>query len=150
MNIRRSLVQRSSSKNGRLPGWTFVETLIVIGIVLVLTTSVGLMAFRYLGQAKTASAQSQIETYGLALNAFFLDCKKLPEQSQGLDALWADPGVKGWHGPYLSKKVQTDPWGNPYTYSVPGPSGLPYVITSLGADAEVGGDGDDADISSAE
>lgn len=150
MKINAKTVVQQLDSPKRLGAWTFVETLIVIGIVLVLTSSVGLMAFRYLDQSKTASARSQIETYALAINAYFLDCKKLPEAANGLQALFEDPGVKGWMGPYISKPVQVDPWGNDYEYSVPGPSNLPYEIVSRGADGSPGGEGNDADISSAE
>lgn len=39
-----------------------------------------------------------------------------------------------------------DPWGNPYTFKVPGPQGLPYRIMSLGADNKIGGVGKDKDL----
>lgn len=132
-----------------LEGWTFVETIIVIGIILVLTSSVGLMAFKYLDQAKTASTRSQIETYVLAINSYYLDCRKIPEESQGLEALWTDPGTPGWNGPYLSRAIQRDPWGNWYEYQVPGPAGLPFEIVSRGADGQAGGTEHGTDISSA-
>lgn len=134
----------------RLGGWTFVETLIVIGIVLILTGSVGFMAFKYLDQAKTASARSQIETLALALNAYYFDCRSIPPQEVGLGALWAKPaGVEGWNGPYVAKAIPKDPWGNDYRLRVPGPNGLPYEVVSLGADNAEGGSGPNADISSA-
>ena len=51
-------------------------------------------------------------------------------------------------GPYLSKAVPKDPWGNEYTYVVPGENGLPYGICSYGKDGMEGGEGNDADIKS--
>lgn len=136
---------------GRLRGWTFVETLIVIGIILILTASVGFMAFKYLDQAKQASARSQIETLALAVNAFYFDCRKLPTVDQGLQALWTKPsGLEGWNGPYLAKPVPKDPWGADYQFKVPGPNGLPFEVISLGADQAPGGSGQDADLSSAQ
>lgn len=133
-------------------GWTFIETIVVIGIVLILTSSVGFMAFRYLEKAKVVSARSQIETFALALDSYYLDCGRYPTAEQGLGALWEkpvqEPVPAGWNGPYLSKKIPGDPWGGAYEYIVPGKAGLPFGIRSLGADGREGGEGNDADVQS--
>jgi general secretion pathway protein G len=133
-------------------GWTFVETLIVIGIILILSSSVGFMAVKYLDRAKTVTARSQIETFGLSLEAYFLDCGAYPSAAEGLSALWENPGAGGalglWNGPYLSKPVPKDPWGNDYEYTVPGRGGSRYGIRSFGGDGIEGGAGNDADICS--
>lgn len=127
-----------------------METLIVIGIVLILTASVGFMAFRYLDQARQATARSQVETLALAVNAYYFDCQKFPTEEQGLGVLWEKPAdVEGWNGPYLAKAVPKDPWGADYLLKVPGPNGLPFEVLSLGADGAEGGEGDQADVSSA-
>jgi general secretion pathway protein G len=134
----------------RLGGWTFIETLIVIGIILILTSSVGFMAFKYIDQAKQATAKSQVETLALALSAYYIDCKRYPDSQQGLTSLWERPaGIEGWSGPYIAKAVPKDPWGHDYIFKTPGPNGLPFDIQSLGADGADGGTGPDADISSA-
>jgi general secretion pathway protein G len=134
----------------RLGGWTFVETVIVIGIILILTSSVGVMAFKYIDQAKQATAKSQIETLALALSSYYIDCKQYPDPQTGLNALWEkQAGVDGWNGPYLAKAIPKDPWGHDYVLKLPGPNGLPFEILSLGADGAEGGTGADADVSSA-
>jgi general secretion pathway protein G len=139
-------------REARAGGWTFMETLIVIGIVLVLTSMVGLMAFRFIDQAKQATAKSQIEVYGLALEAYYMDCRSYPGQAEGLAALWRKPSSapESWNGPYLNKAVAADPWGKPYAYRVPGPNGLPFQLVSLGADGVDGGEGKDRDLKSDE
>jgi general secretion pathway protein G len=133
-------------------GWTFIETLIVIAIIMILSSSVGFVAYRYVERAKSVAARNQIETYALALDSYFVDCAGYPTQEQGLRALWEKPTVapvpEGWNGPYVGKPVQKDPWGGEYQYSIPGASGLPFGIRSLGADGKEGGDGKDRDISS--
>jgi len=120
-------------------GWTFVETIIVIGIILILTSTVGFMAFRYIDKAKVVSAKSQIENLVMALNTYYMDCKQYPTEQQGLDALWEKPVLEPvpeeWKGPYLDKKLTSDPWGHVYKYSVPGPNGLPFGILSEGQGA---------------
>ncbi len=131
-------------------GWTFVETLVVIGIILILTASVGFMAFRYLDKAKVVAARSQLETFSLALDGYYIDCGQYPTQSQGLGALWERPAGEsvpaGWSGPYLTKKAPRDPWGNPYEYQMPGKNSQPFSLRSFGADGKEGGDGINADI----
>lgn len=133
-------------------GWTFVETLIVIAIIIILTGSVGFAAFRYIDKAKISTTKSQIESLGLALNAYYIDCKRYPSEEQGLVALWEKPILEpvpaGWDGPYIEKALPDDPWGNPYEYTVPGPHGLPWGIRSLGADGTEGGEGKEGDITS--
>lgn len=131
-------------------GWTFIETIIVIGIVLILTSSVGFMAFRYIDKAKTVTAKSQIENFSMALSTYFLDCRTFPAEDQGIIALWEKPSSdsEGWDGPYLTKAPGQDPWNNDYEYTVPGPNGLPFGIRSFGADKMEGGEGDNKDVSS--
>jgi general secretion pathway protein G len=131
-------------------GWTFIETLIVIGIILILTSSVGFMAAKYLDRARMVTAKSQIETFCLALDAYFLDCGHYPSETEGLRALWEKPG-KGvesdlWNGPYINKPVPGDPWGGDYEYLNPGYGGMTYGIRSFGGDGREGGEGNDADI----
>ncbi len=131
-------------------GWTFIETLIVMGIILILSSAVGFMAVRYLDKAKTVTAKSQIETFSLALDAYFLDTGEYPSAAQGLEALWkrptGDSTGAAWKGPYLTKPVPVDPWGNAYEYGEPGPDGLRFGIRSFGRDGREGGEDEDADI----
>ena len=133
-------------------GWTFIETLIVIGIVLILTSSVGFMAIRYLDKARIVAARSQLETYALTLDSYYLDCGAYPTKEQGLSALWEKPTLepmpRAWGGPYVNKPIANDPWGRAYEYSAPGPSGLPFGLRSFGADGAEGGAGNNADIAS--
>jgi type II secretory pathway pseudopilin PulG len=63
--------------------------------------------------------------------------------SQGIGQLSADPAAIY----YMEAEKLKDPWGNPYHYLTPGPNGLPFEITSYGADNQPGGEGENADIS---
>lgn len=131
-------------------GWTFLETIVVISIILLLSGTVGIVAVGQLGRARVAVARAQLAGFALALESYALDCGSYPTEAQGLEALWARPMMapvpEGWAGPYLMREVGADPWGNPYEYRVPGPHGLPYEIRSLGSDGLPGGEGRAADI----
>jgi len=133
-------------------GWTFMETLIVIAIVLILTSIVGFTAIQYLDRARCAAARSQIDSFILALEAYYIDCGKYPSSEQGLEALWKKPSIEpvspNWTGPYIYRKTPNDPWGNPYEYTIPGAEDLPFSIRSFGSDGREGGEGKNADITS--
>ena len=131
-------------------GWTFMETLIVIAIVLVLTSSVGFMAIGYLDKARVVTARTQMDSFSVALESYYIDCGCYPQPDQGLSALWSQSGYESaidkWNGPYMLRNIPSDPWGHPYIYKIPGENGLPYTIISCGADGKEGGEGNDADI----
>ena len=50
---------------------------------------------------------------------------------------------------YLNRGQLRDPWDRSYLYVMPGPDGHPYEVLSYGADGQPGGEGENADISSA-
>jgi len=131
-------------------GFTFVETIIVLSIIVILSASVGFSAVKYIDAAKTTSCQNQISTFKLALQSYYLDCGTYPSAAQGLSALWEKPTLapvpETWNGPYIDRVLPKDPWGNEYRYEVPGINGLPFAIVSYGADGTEGGEKKNADI----
>jgi general secretion pathway protein G len=134
-------------------GFTLIEMLVVIAIIATLAAMVGPAIFRNVGDAKSSAAHSQIELYALALNSYRLDNDVFPTQEQGLESLRTLPtsgeAPRNWRGPYLSKIVSPDPWGRPYVYVSPGranPSA--FDLYTLGRDGRVGGEGEDADVTS--
>lgn len=132
-------------------GWSYMETLIVIAVILILTATVGFMAVGTLDKARSAGAKSQIESFCTALEAYYIDCGVYPSTEEGLDALLKKSefsSTNGWAGPYLYKKVPNDPWGKEYDYLSPGNDGRDYEIKSYGADGMEGGSGKNADITS--
>ena len=136
---------------GGRAGFTLIEILVVIAVLAMLAALVAPNVFQHVGTAKDATARSQIELLGAALDSYRLDNGRYPTTDQGLEALWEPPTIQplpsNWRGPYLRKSVPEDPWGNPYIYISPGevnPRG--YDLLSLGADGQLGGEGDDADV----
>lgn len=133
-------------------GWSFMETLIVIAVVLVLTASVGFMAVGSLEKARIAGAKTQIDSFCVALEAYYIDCGIYPTEEQGLSALRkkpeSEPSSDNWNGPYLYKEPPKDPWGNEYKYTQGDSQEMPYGIRSFGADGKEGGEGKNQDITS--
>jgi general secretion pathway protein G len=125
-------------------GFTLIELLVVILILAILAALIVPRVVGRASDAKRAKAASDIATLSQLLQQYRLDNDKLPTAEQGLNALVANPGdTQNWRGPYISKSLPTDPWGNEYIYDVDGEN---FLITSYGADGAPGGDGDNSDI----
>lgn len=134
-------------------GFTLIELLVVITVIAVLAGLVGPMVFRNVGDAKVSAARAQVELFALALDQYRLDNDFYPGTEQGLAALRERPGgapaPRNWRGPYLRKAIPLDPWGRPYAYKSPGDVNVEsYDLLSLGRDGQVGGSGEDADVTS--
>ena len=134
-------------------GFTIIEILVVIVVISVLATLVAPNVFRHVGTARGATARSQIEMLGAALDAHRLDVGRYPTTAEGLAILRDAPSdptlATRWQGPYLRKALPLDPWGGPYVYRSPGEENpLGYDLVSYGSDREAGGEGDAADITS--
>jgi general secretion pathway protein G len=132
-------------------GFTLIEILVVIAVLAMLAALVAPNVFQHVGTAKDATARSQIELLGGALDAYRLDNGRYPTTDQGLDALQVEPTLQplpsNWRGPYLRKDVPLDPWGAPFIYLSPGEvNERGYDLLSLGADGEPGGEGEDSDV----
>lgn len=95
-------------------GWTFIETIIGIAIVLILSAGVGIMAMKQLDKTNVTAAISQMDNFNLALYMYKIDCNGYSSQEKGLEALVEKPILSpvpnGWAGPYLDKRLPLDPW----------------------------------------
>jgi general secretion pathway protein G len=129
-------------------GFTLVEMLVVITIIGLIMGLIGPRVLNYLSESKVKAAKIQLQSFGGALDLFYLDAGRFPSTAEGLTALvQRTPGVDAWNGPYLKGgSVPTDPWSHPYVYRSPGERG-PYEIMSYGSDGQEGGSGIAADIS---
>jgi general secretion pathway protein G len=130
-------------------GYTLVEMLVVLTIISLILGLVGPRVLAYLGDSRVKTAKLQIESFGSALDLFYIDAGRYPSASEGLEALASRPtGVEVWNGPYVKGgRVPNDPWGHAYQYRIIGEQTPPYEIISLGSDGREGGSGNAADIS---
>ena len=143
------LVQSPRRSRGEEAGFTLVEMLVVITIIGLIMALVAPRVLGYLSESKVKAAKIQIESFGSALDLFYLDSGRYPTGSEGLVVLVQRPGnAPAWNGPYLKGGVvPADPWGNAYVYRAPGQHGA-YEILSYGADGQEGGTGTASDITS--
>ncbi|WP_027534680.1 type II secretion system major pseudopilin GspG [Bradyrhizobium sp. WSM3983] len=146
----RSLAARRRLRGGGQDGFTLVEMLVVITIIGMIMALVGPRVLNYLSESRVKAAKIQLQSFGSALDLFYLDAGRFPSSSEGLAALvQPGSGISAWNGPYLKGgSVPNDPWGKAYVYRQPGEK-APYEIRSLGSDGQEGGTGTAADLTSA-
>jgi general secretion pathway protein G len=87
-------------------------------------------------------ARIEIAELGGGLLLFYFDIGRYPSSSEGLKSLAHNhSNLDSWRGPYLTRDLKKDSWGNPYIYYCPGRHG-DYDLLSCGAD-RVEGSADD-------
>ena len=125
-------------------GFTLIELLLVLVILGVLAAIVVPKFAGRTEQARQTAAQSQISTFGTALDAFEVDNGYYPKGKNGLNDLVQQPrDAQNWKGPYMKNDIPLDPWGHPYVYECPGkhnPSS--YDLYSIGIDARANSEDD--------
>ncbi len=131
----------------RNAGFTLLELLVVLAILVMLAAIATPQVLKYLGGAKVDAAKVQLDNLSGALDLYRLDVGHYPTDQQGLTALVERPSdAERWNGPYIRKRESlNDPWGNPYRYRFPGEHGE-YDLYSLGADNAEGGEGENQDV----
>lgn len=131
-------------------GFSLVELMVVVFIMGLLATLIIVNVAPVGDRSRVTKAKADISNLENALEQYSLDLYTYPSTDQGLAALSSPPpGIDTTlyrPGGYI-RRVQNDPWGNPYQYTFPGVrSGGRFDIFSFGADGKPGGEGNDADI----
>lgn len=135
------------SRRRRRPGFTLIEVLLVLAILVILGSMVGVFIAGMQTGAYEDLAKNQINLFGQQLELYRLHVGSYPQSQQGLEALIAAPpelaNPAKWRGPYIQKpQIPLDPWDHPYQYELLGAG--QYRVWSWGAD---GVDGTDDDVS---
>lgn len=132
------------ARRPRRGGFTLIELLLVLVILGILAAIVVPKFSGRTEQARQTAAQSQISTFGTALDAFEVDNGYYPKGKDGLLELIQQPSDSTtWKGPYLKSDIPNDPWGRPYLYECPGRRNqTSYDLSSMGPDGREGTEDD--------
>lgn len=141
-----------TTKNAKRQGFTLMEVLLVLVILVVL---MGFAVPSLLGSKKKAdidAARTQIGLFRTALEKYALDMNTFPSSEAGLDVLVVEPSdveeeqLANWAGPYITtsaKEAPKDPWGQKYLYEFPSTHDSEYPdIWSAGPDTKEGTEDD--------
>jgi general secretion pathway protein G len=128
-------------------GFTLVELLVVLGILVALAALVAPRVLASRKQAQLKNAEAQIRLFSGPLDLYANDCQDYPTTEQGLSALVSEPSdlpsEVNWKGPYVKGALQKDPWGQEYQYEYPSThGGNEPDIWSSGPDRESGTEDD--------
>ena len=132
--------QKTQKKQARRRnrGMTLIEIMVVITILGLIAAAVGVAVIPQLEQARRDRAALDIKNIQGAMKLYYTKKGKYPDTASGLNALVEAQALE---------QMPKDPWNNDYVYINEG--GKPVII-SYGADGTAGGEGNDADISSAD
>ncbi|MFV1966641.1 MAG: type II secretion system major pseudopilin GspG [Pirellulaceae bacterium] len=136
--------RRFVTRCNRSRGFTLVEMLVVLAILVLLVSMVAPRVLKSQKKADVQTAKTQIGTLTKCLKFYALDMKNYPTTEDGLAALMSAPeedetSSSKWDGPYVDRdKIPEDPWGNEYQYEFPATrgSGPDPDIWSYGPDGE--------------
>ena len=124
--------------------FTLIEVVVVIVILVTLAGIATPIYMNYVKQGRISTAKMQLKLLGQELDNYKIRVGQYPSELRGL--VENLDGHEKWDGPYM-KKIPLDPWGHEYVYVVPGEHNTDtYDLSSLGADGQTDGEGENADI----
>ncbi len=114
---------KSPSILHRRTGYTLVEIMLVLSIIVVLMSAGIYYLMGNLDVAKNTRVRSDIEALSTQLKVYQMQNLDFPTTAQGLQALvnvpTAPPKPRNWVQ-LLKSEALLDPWGSPYQYLKPG------------------------------
>lgn len=122
----------------RRSGYTLVEIMLVLSIIVVLMSAGIYYLMGNLEVAKTTRVRSDLATISTQLKVYQMQNLDLPTTAQGVKALvdppTTPPKPRNWVQ-LLKKEALVDPWGSEYQYAKPGKHNpKSFDVWSLGPD----------------
>ncbi|MEC9091517.1 MAG: type II secretion system protein GspG [Planctomycetota bacterium] len=132
---------RAKRKN---KGFTLLEVLLVMAILIILMSLVGAGYFTYFANSQEDACRLQMRNIEQAVKGYYMKVGQRPNNLQDLVQAPSGMNVQKWKGPYLEGgQIPKDPWGNEFKLSYGGDATnsrtLVVVLKSLGADGQEGG-----------
>lgn len=140
--MKRQHNQKNIDRRSRRGGFTLVELMVVVVIIGILATIVTVSVTDYLVKGKQSAARAEIAQISNALQLFFAEHDRYPDNEEGLALLTEKNDA---HPGGILQGDLLDPWGHEYVYVYPGLHET-YDLCSYGANGQEGGTGGDLDI----
>lgn len=121
-------------KKNLRPGFTFIELIIALAILAVLSVVIIPGTFRYLKQSKITKTTATLNTFRTAITSYYASVGKYPNSLNDLLKKPADVPLKKWVAPFLDlEEVPQDAWGNDFVYRLNSKNPQrPYELYSYG------------------
>ncbi|TWT67007.1 Type II secretion system protein G precursor [Posidoniimonas polymericola] len=138
-------MQRSNHKRRHGAGFTLIEVLLVLVILVVIGS---IAASTFMGAQEGANedaARTQVGMFTSAIDMYRFHTKHYPEKLEELIDKPSDKTLaERWRGPYLNKSTMpVDPWDNEYKIAQPGKHNPDtYDVWSMGPDGDDQSDDD--------
>ena len=130
-------------------GFTLLEVMAVLIILGLLATMVVVRVAGKIDQARKTTTKANLKILHSAVIQFKMDTGRFLSEDVGLIELIEQPSdvIRYEPGGYLeTTEIPKDGWGNEFIYELFPETGKSFVIKSLGADGEEGGEDYDADL----
>jgi general secretion pathway protein G len=140
---------KDSRKRQSRRGFTMIELMAVLIILGLLAAVVVRNFVGRVDDARVKVTKASLRQLHTAINQFHMDTGRWPTEQEGLNVLVQQPAdVKIWQpGGYIeTTTIPKDGWGRDFIFELYPETGRPFVIKSLGADGEEGGEGYNADL----
>ena len=137
-NARNSFRKRTALHRHRSSGFTLLELLLVMAILVILAGLSTVAVLNLQSSSQSRAAFAQIKILKNACTMYKLSGNPYPKTLENLIVL--PPGMNSatWGGPYLEgNSIPLDPWQNPYKYSA-NDAAQKVSITSAGKDGQHG------------
>lgn len=132
---------RSSTALNR--GFTFIEIMLVVLIIGILTAVVVPRMAGQTDKARATSTKAQMESLKTALQQFELRAGRFPTTQEGLEALVKKPSdLTDDEWDKTMDSVPVDAWKQEFVYKSPGDDGRDFDLVSKGKDKQENTDDD--------
>lgn len=130
-------------------GFTMVE---LMAVLIILGLLAAVVVKNFVGQVdrgRVITTKASLRQLHTAINQFHMDSGRWPTEDEGLRVLVQQPtDVQNYPpGGYIeTTEVPKDAWNHDFIFELWPETGKPFVIKSLGADGQEGGEGDNVDL----
>ena len=130
-------------------GFTMVE---LMAVLIILGLLAAVVVKNFVGQVdrgRVITSKASLRQLHTAINQFHMDSGRWPTKDEGLGVLVLQPADVPNYPPggYIeTTEVPKDAWNHDFIFELYPETGKPFVIKSLGADGQEGGEGDNADL----